>query len=266
MSSPDCAGLLLVGPVTDGALAGRASVLLEASALSPVSRAEPYEVGARSCVAAQFAPWPEAGGEPPDLPLLTWELQEEGEPMELVLAGLDAGRRLAALGVELLIGPSLAAETWVPSGPRGDAVDLVARASALYLQGLAAAGLLLCADGFPAMEASQITEAWRAFPHAFAHGVDAVRLDPTPFAQEGAGATCRLLRDELGFAGLILARARTAAEAPRLIAAGCDWVQVQEPEGALDAIEAARAAGELSEKRLAGALGRIAAFFGRPIG
>ena len=273
MSRLDTAAALLVGPVDALEAAGRAGALLDAATWQDdrtlsegKSLAQSSQADGAFVVSTTFDPWPKAAGEAPDLPLLTWELQEEGEPMELVLAGLDAGRRLASLGVELLIGPSLALETWVPTGHRhAGAEALAAQASAFFLQGLAAADLRLCVDGFPAASMQEITGRWRAFPHAFVHGVDAVRLDKAASSESRAELAYKQLRDELGFAGLILGQAQTPADVPRLLAAGCDWVQVQELESALDALDSARQAGRLSEKRLSAAHRRVEDFFDRPI-
>ena len=258
------AGLLLVGPIGELAAAGQAGALLDAATWTG---AQSSATDGAFVVSTTFSPWPKIAGEAPHLPLLAWELQEEGEPMELVLAGLDAGRRLAQLGVELLIGPSLALETWVPTAHRHkDAEALAAQASAFFLQGLAAADLRLCVDGFPAADMQEITGRWRAFPHAFVHGVDAVRLDASASSAPHAQSACRQLRDELGFAGLILGQATAPSEVPRLLAAGCDWVQALELDSALDAITAACEAGQLSEIRLDDAHRRVEAFFDRPIG
>ncbi|MEM1177272.1 MAG: hypothetical protein AAGM22_02910 [Acidobacteriota bacterium] len=238
--------LLIAGPSSAPGDAPCAAALLTADSWGPDGVLD-RRPGTR--LAVDFGDWPAAAGDRPLLPLLAWSYREEREDMEIVLAGLEAGRRLSALGVSILVGPTL-----LPSAWRGSP-ELTAATSAHVLDGLHAAGLTVIVDGFPAADGAEATADLRAYPHAFARGVDAVRLDTSDI--EAAGSACRCLRDELGFLGAILGRAAEPKDAPGLLAVGCDLIQTVDPGASLEALREAFKA--LPPQRIRSALIRAAA-------
>ncbi|MEO1086918.1 MAG: hypothetical protein AAFY88_22005 [Acidobacteriota bacterium] len=249
--SRDTLGRLLIeGPLAAPSTEPCAATVLRADAWDQDGRGPEPGAPART-LAAEMDPWPDGAGDRPLLPLLAWSLQDEGEEMELVLAGLEAGRRLTTLGASILLGPPLRPGAW-----RGTA-ELTALASASFLHGLQAAGVTAIVDGFPAASDADLASELRAFPHAFAHGVDAVRLDVAD--ADAAAEACRALRDGLGFIGVIVGRTAVPGDVPDWIAAGCDAVQTTDPTAALDALT--DGADRLPPRRLRDALARTSVFF-----
>ncbi|WP_328348561.1 glycoside hydrolase family 3 protein [Micromonospora sp. NBC_00421] len=233
----------------------------------------------------------------------------------------DLGRELAALGVTLNYAPD-ADVNINPANPvigvRSFGADphLVARHTAAWVRGLQSAGVAACAKHFPGHGDTRVDshhdlpriEASRArldagelvpFRAAVAAGVQAVMtghllvpaLDPDLPATLSRRILGDLLRDELGFSGVVVTDAvemRAVADrygfagaAVRALVAGADAICVggeRADEAAArylrDAIVAAVLAGELPEERLAEAAKRVgqlaewstAARVGRPAG
>ncbi|MEM6795366.1 MAG: hypothetical protein AAF725_15415, partial [Acidobacteriota bacterium] len=189
-------------------------------------------------LASRFKSWPARCGEPPDPAFLAYTLAEGGQPMEAVLAALEAGKRLYDAGFRMLVGPSLS-----PESLAGGDARLAARVTAALAEGFSAAGLLWCVGGFTSERwGPRGSASGDALPYgaALASGVEAVCLDAAG-AEEPRGEAlrrtredCRALREDLAFGGLIVApeAGRHPAE---LIAAGCDLVWIDGDEGARSA-------------------------------
>ncbi|MGC5019590.1 glycoside hydrolase family 3 protein [Micromonospora sp. DT47] len=216
----------------------------------------------------------------------------------------DLGADLAALGVTLNYAPDADVNN-NPANPVigvrsfGADPDLVARHTAAWVRGLQSAGVAACAKHFPGHGDTRVDShhdlpritASRArldarelvpFRAAVAAGVQAVMtghllvpaLDPELPATLSPRILGDLLRDELGFSGVVVTDAvemRAVADrygfagaAVRALAAGADAVCVggerADEEAARhlrDAIVAAVVAGELPEERLAEAAKRV---------
>jgi beta-N-acetylhexosaminidase len=219
----------------------------------------------------------------------------------------DLGHELAAAGITLNYAPDADVNSNADNpviGVRsfGAEPDLVARHTAAWVRGLQSAGVGACAKHFPghgntsvdSHHAAPLIEATpdelRAcellpFRAAIDAGVQAIMsahlyvpvIDPDLPATLSRRLLTDLLRDEMGFEGLIVTDAieMTAVSGPyglagatiRALAAGADAICVggetadEETAVALrDAIADAVAAGELAEERLADAAARIARF------
>ncbi|WP_229398303.1 glycoside hydrolase family 3 protein [Micromonospora okii] len=222
----------------------------------------------------------------------------------------DLGRELASVGVTLDYAPSADVNS-NPNNPVigvrafGDDPAVVARHTAAWVQGIQSGGVAACAKHFPGhgdtrvdshlalpsiggtraqLDAAELVP----FRAAVAAGVQAVMtghllvpaLDPELPATLSSRIIGGLLREELGFTGLVVTdaiemravsdRYGFAGAAVRALAAGVDAVCVggerDDEEAARelrDAIVAAVVAGELPEERLAEAaerVGRLAAW------
>ena len=86
-------------------------------------------------------------GDVPELGFLGWELAEAGQPLEVLLSALDFGKRLAAVGINLLFGPSLALAP-DPAAAFGDRPDVVGKAASTFVEGLGTAGICACPGQF----------------------------------------------------------------------------------------------------------------------
>ncbi|MEH0841538.1 glycoside hydrolase family 3 protein [Micromonospora sp. CPCC 205711] len=216
----------------------------------------------------------------------------------------DLGADLAALGVTLNYAPDADVNN-NPANPVigvrsfGADPDLVARHTAAWVRGLQSAGVAACAKHFPGHGDTRVDShhdlpritASRArldagelvpFRAAVAAGVQAVMtghllvpaLDPELPATLSPRILGDLLRDELGFSGVVVTDAvemRAVADrygfaggAVRALAAGADAICVggeradeQAARHLRDAIVAAVVSGELPEERLAEAAKRV---------
>lgn len=209
-----------------------------------------------------------------------------------------AGEELAALGIDVNLAPVLdvATDPRNPSvGARsfGSSTEAVARLGAATIRGYRDAGIAATAKHFPGHGRTPI-DSHVALP-TVTGGLDELRRsDVPPFraaieaqvdlvmashvAYEGitgglpstlsAPIMQDLLRDELGFGGLLVTDAmgmRALADrhaipeaCVRSIAAGADTVMpIEHQHEVLDALEAAIASGELPERRVTEALARI---------
>ncbi len=83
-----------------------------------------------------------------------WEYQASGERLEITLLGMEIGRQLQAVGINLDFAPVLDVHTR-PENPIigdrsfGSDPELVAAAGTAFLEGLQAAGVLACGKHFP---------------------------------------------------------------------------------------------------------------------
>ncbi|WP_019871601.1 glycoside hydrolase family 3 protein [Salinispora oceanensis] len=216
----------------------------------------------------------------------------------------DLGAELAALGITLNYAPTADVNS-NPDNPVigvrsfGADPDLTARHTAAWVRGLQAGGVAACAKHFPGHGDTQVDShhglpriagdrsrldavELTPFRAALSAGVQAVMtghlfvpaLDPDLPATLSRRILTGLLRDELGFAGVVVTDAvemRAVADrygftgaAVRALAAGADAICVggeHADEDAArrlrDAIVAAVAAGELPEERLAEAAKRV---------
>ncbi len=212
--------------------------------------------------------------------------------------GRAAGEELAVLGIDVNLAPVLdvASDPRNPSvGARslGSSPEAVARLGAATVRGYRDAGIAATAKHFPGHGRTPV-DSHVALP-TVTGGLDELRrTDLPPFraaieaqvdlvmashvAYEGvtdglpstlaAPVMQDLLRDELGFGGLLVTDAmgmRALADrhaipeaCVRAIAAGADTVMpIEHQHEVLDALEAAMASGELPERRVSEALARI---------
>ncbi len=209
-----------------------------------------------------------------------------------------AGEELAALGIDVNLAPVLdvAADARNPSvGARsfGSSPEAVARLGAATIRGYRDAGIAATAKHFPGHGRTPI-DSHVALPTVTGGLEELRRTDLPPFraaieaqvdlvmashvAYEGvtdglpstlaAPVMQDLLRDELGFGGLLVTDAmgmRALADGHaipeacvRAIAAGADTVMpIEHQHEVLDALEAAMASGELSERHVSEALARV---------
>lgn len=214
------------------------------------------------------------------------------------------GLELAAAGCTLDLAPTLDVNTNADNpviGARsfGHHAELVARHGAAWVRGLHSAGIAACAKHFPGHGDTAVDshvdlpvvdhdlDVLRArellpFVAAIDAGVDAVmtshivlpRLDPATPATLSRRILTGLLREELGFTGVIVTDALDMAGASvsigipaaavRSLAAGADLLCLgrdSEPhlDEVLDAITASVASGDLPAERLRGAAARVRA-------
>lgn len=108
---------------------------------------------------------------PPDPHHLTLDLASGGEDFEVTLKVMTWGRRIAELGVDLVLSPRLD-RSLALADPQ-----VAARLAAAWTEALLAAGLVACA-GPCASEASAEDEesGWAPFGQAVAHGLEAIHL------------------------------------------------------------------------------------------
>jgi len=217
--------------------------------------------------------------------------------------GRAAGRDLAALGVTADLAPVLDV-----TGARGDGVigdrsfgadpATVSRAAVAFMRGLAAGGVATVGKHFPGHGATAVDSHQRLpvvassrarlrardlvpFRAAIRAGLDAVMVghllvqavDPATPATLSPAVVGGLLRDDLGFGGLVVSDAlemgalastmSLPVAAERALAAGVDQLVLSGHTGVpavLDHLERAVAGGRLSRARVGEAFRRVARF------
>lgn len=204
------------------------------------------------------------------------ELGRQGDDDLVAAAGTAVGSELAAIGFNINFAPVLDVDTEPKNPVIGDRAfgrdpARVARLAVAYLQGLQGAGVLACGKHFPGHGDTHLDShhalpsvthdrqrlaavEFAPFRAAIAAGVAGLMsahvvysaLDPTRPGTLSARVCQDLLRDELGFTGLLfsddlemkaLASFGTVAEvAVEAVSAGCDAVLVCSDEDAQEAV------------------------------
>ena len=144
----------------------------------------------------------------PDLEYLAWELQDSRQSLEMLLPILGWGKELAALGVNLLIGPSLAVDEASGKSVYGRHRDAALAAIPIFIEAMNAAGIQPVATGFQAqaLKDSLFDGDGMLFTAAMSKGMLCVLAEPEASSQNDgeAGDWERALRGDADFRGAVL--------------------------------------------------------------
>lgn len=161
---------------------------------------------------------------PPDPDHLALDLASGGEDFEVTLKVMNWGRRVAELGIDLVLSPRLDRSQYPLSGS-----DVAARLLAAWTEALLASGLIACAGPYPSAGTvdAKVDDTWAPFGQAVAHGLETLHLADELARDAGelrrTVEGLRALADDLVLVGPVVA---DAAQARASLDAGVDLVRL----------------------------------------